>query len=47
MNADAGWERGGGKKEAGNVENSITDSWFSSAEDIFRNRIYPLELSIR
>lgn len=39
VNTDAGWEREGGKKESGNVENSITDSRFSSAEDIFRNGI--------
>lgn len=47
VNADAGREARGEKKEAGNVENSITGSQFSSAEDIFRNEIYLLELCVR
>lgn len=47
VNADAGWGSRGEKKEAGNVENSMTDSQFSSAKGIFRNEFYLLELSIR
>ena len=47
VNADAGCGSGGENKEAGSVENSMTDSWISSAEGIFRNEIYLLELSGR